>query len=101
MTIGKVRPAVAALAAYRPGKGIKQAEAEHGIVDAIKLASNENPYAPVPAVVAAVAEAASGVNRYADHGALSFDQNWPTGWESTATKSPWAVDLLASSNSCA
>ncbi len=72
MTIGKVRPAVAALAAYRPGKGVKQAEAEHGIVDAIKLASNENPYAPVPAVVAAVAEAASGVNRYADHRALEL-----------------------------
>lgn len=72
MTIGKVRPSVAALAAYRPGKGTKQAEAEHGIADAIKLASNENPYAPVPAVLAAVTEASAGVNRYADHRALEL-----------------------------
>lgn len=67
MTIGHVRPRVAALAAYRPGKGAEQAEAEHGIDDAIKLASNENPYSPVPAVVAAVQAAAVNVNRYADH----------------------------------
>ena len=67
MTIGKVRPAVNALAAYRPGKGAAQAEQDHGITGAIKLASNENPYAPVPAVTAAIQEAASGVNRYGDH----------------------------------
>ena len=36
-------PAVSQLPAYRPGKGAAQAEAEHGITDAIKLASNENP----------------------------------------------------------
>ena len=63
----RVRPAVATLSAYRPGKGAKQAEAEHGIVDAIKLASNENPYPPVGSVVAAMQAAAAGVNRYGDH----------------------------------
>ncbi len=67
MTVGRVRPSVAGLAAYRPGKGAKQAEAEHGITDAIKLASNENPYDTVPSVASAIAAAASGVNRYADH----------------------------------
>ncbi len=72
MTIGKVRPAVQGLAAYRPGKGAAQAEEEHGITDAIKLASNENPYAPVPAVVKAVQEAATGVNRYGDHRATEL-----------------------------
>lgn len=72
MTVGRVRPSVSALAAYRPGKGAKQAEAEHGIVGAIKLASNENPYAPVPAVVAALIEASAGVNRYADHRSLEL-----------------------------
>jgi len=62
-----VRPAVQNLAPYRPGKGTKQAEQDHGITNAIKLASNENPYAPVPAVVDAIRAAASGVNRYGDH----------------------------------
>lgn len=67
MEMGRVRPAVRDLPAYRPGKAAKQAEQEHGVTNAIKLASNENPYAPVPAVAAAVAEAAGGANRYADH----------------------------------
>ena len=67
-----VRPAIAALAAYRPGKGAAQAEEEHGITEAIKLASNENPFPPVPAVAAAIAEAATGVNRYPDHRATEL-----------------------------
>lgn len=64
---GRPRPAVDALPAYRPGKAAAQAEAEHGIANAIKLASNENPWPPVPAVAAAIAAATAGVNRYADH----------------------------------
>ncbi len=72
MTIGRVRPAVAAMPSYRPGKDAKQAEAEHGITDAIKLASNENPMPPIDAVVAAVSAAAAGVNRYADHRATAL-----------------------------
>lgn len=69
---GAVRPAVSQLPAYRPGKGAAQAEAEHGITDAIKLASNENPYAPIPAVLDAITEAAAGVNRYSDHRAVEL-----------------------------
>lgn len=72
MAVGRVRPAVSALAAYRPGKAAAQAEQDHDITNAIKLASNENPYSPVPSVVAAIAEAASGVNRYSDHRALEL-----------------------------
>lgn len=64
---GRPRPAVDALPAYRPGKAAAQAEAEHGITNAIKLASNETPWAPVPSVAAAIEAAAAGVNRYADH----------------------------------
>lgn len=70
--IGRPRPAVDALPPYRPGKDAAQAEEEHGIVDAIKLASNENPWPPVPAVATAIAEAATGVNRYADHRATAL-----------------------------
>ena len=72
MSIGRVRPAVQAMPSYRPGKAAEQAEAEHGISDAIKLASNENPYPPVPSVVAAINEAATGVNRYCDHLAVEL-----------------------------
>ncbi|MEM7272622.1 MAG: histidinol-phosphate transaminase [Actinomycetota bacterium] len=67
MGIGRVRPAIDGLAAYRPGKAAAQAEEEHGVEHAIKLASNENPYAPVPAVAEAVAGVIDEVNRYADH----------------------------------
>lgn len=65
------RPAVAQLPAYRPGKGAAQAEAEHGITNAIKLASNENPDPPVASILAAVSAAAAGANRYADHRATA------------------------------
>lgn len=72
MAVGRVRPAVTGLASYRPGKGAKQAEAEHGISDAIKLASNENPYGPVSAVRDAIVAAATNVNRYGDHRATEL-----------------------------
>jgi histidinol-phosphate aminotransferase len=72
MTFASVRPAIAGLAAYRPGKGAAQAEQEHGITEAIKLASNENPFPPIPAVTAAVQAAAAGVNRYPDHRATEL-----------------------------
>lgn len=71
MSIGKVRPAVLNMASYKPGKAAGQVEQEHGITDAIKLASNENPWPPVPPVLAAITEAATGVNRYADNRATA------------------------------
>ncbi len=72
--IGRPRRVVADLPAYRPGKGAKQAEAEHGIENAIKLASNENPSEPLDAIVQAVCDAARGLNRYADHRAGAVRQ---------------------------
>jgi histidinol-phosphate aminotransferase len=72
MTLASVRPAIRGLAAYRPGKGAAQAEREHGITEAIKLASNENPFPPVPAVTDAIRAAADGVNRYPDHRATEL-----------------------------
>lgn len=71
MSIGRPRAAVQNLPAYRPGKGAAQAEAEHGIVDAIKLASNENPWPPLASIVEAAAAAVAGSNRYADHRATA------------------------------
>lgn len=72
MSIGRVRPTITSLPAYRPGKAAEQAEQEHNIDNAIKLASNENPFPPHPAVVEAITNAAATVNRYPDHLALSL-----------------------------
>lgn len=69
--IGQPRPVVDSLPAYRPGKAASQAEAEHGIENAIKLASNEAPWGPLPSVVDAMTEALGGINRYADHRAAA------------------------------
>ena len=69
--VGRVRAAVDALPAYKPGKAAEQAEREHDIAEAIKLASNENPYPPPAAVVEAVAEACRGGNIYCDHRATA------------------------------
>ena len=69
--VGRLRPAVDALPAYKPGKAAEQAEREHNIAEAIKLASNENPYPPPAAVVQAVAEACGGGNIYCDHRATA------------------------------
>jgi histidinol-phosphate aminotransferase len=54
-SVGRPRPAVDLMPAYRPGKAASQAEAEHGITNAIKLASNENPLPPIQSIVDAVA----------------------------------------------
>lgn len=70
--VGKVRRAVLDMAGYRPGKAASQAEAEHGIVGAIKLASNESPWPPLPAIAASVEAAIVGVNRYGDHRATEL-----------------------------
>lgn len=69
MTIGRPRPAADAMPTYRPGKAAVQAEQEHGLASAIKLASNENPLPPITSIQDAIVAAASGTNRYADHGA--------------------------------
>jgi histidinol-phosphate aminotransferase len=70
-SVGRPRPAVELMPAYRPGKAASQAEAEHGITNAIKLASNENPLPPIQSILDAVAAAAAGANRYADHRATA------------------------------
>jgi len=65
--IGRPRAAVEGLPQYKPGRSAAQAEAEHNLAEAIKLASNENANDPLPSVAKAVAEAALGMNRYPDH----------------------------------
>jgi histidinol-phosphate aminotransferase len=59
---------IRALAAYVPGKAMRQAQQETG-VKMIKLASNENPFGPSPLALEAIRAAAAEVNLYPDNDA--------------------------------
>lgn len=48
------------------------AEAEHGAIDAIKLASNELPFAPLPSVAGAISAGVEDVQLYPDHRAADL-----------------------------
>jgi histidinol-phosphate aminotransferase len=61
-----IPPNVAALSPYVPGRLIEDVLAEVGLPSAVKLASNENSLGPSPKVLAAVAGALPGLNRYGD-----------------------------------
>ena len=61
-----VKPWVAKLEPYVPGKPIEELERELGIKDAVKLASNENPLGPSPRAVEAIRSKAADVHRYPD-----------------------------------
>ena len=58
----RIRSAIRALPAYKAGK---RPTPRAGLTT-FKSSSNENPYAPLPSVVAAIAEAATRINRYPD-----------------------------------
>jgi histidinol-phosphate aminotransferase len=58
----KLRPEIAALQPYRQGRP--------AAADAFKLSSNENPFPPHPAVLAAISDAS--VNRYPDGAAIAL-----------------------------
>ena len=62
MTV-RLRPVLSSLPAYVPGRSAP---------GAIKLASNENPYGPLPHVLDRILEAASGSNRYPDTNATEL-----------------------------
>jgi histidinol-phosphate aminotransferase len=64
------RPAVQALPAYRPGRNPADLAREIGVERAVKLASNEVAFPPLPAVVEALATAAAETHRYPDNGAV-------------------------------
>ena len=64
------RPVVQALPAYKPGRNPADLAREIGVDRAVKLASNEVAFPPLPAVVQALAAAAGETNRYPDNGAV-------------------------------
>lgn len=63
MTTPQFRPALASIPAYKAGK-----PPAAGKEASYKLSSNENPYPPLPGVLAAAAAAAETLNRYPDMG---------------------------------
>ncbi len=60
------------LPAYVPGRNLADLTRELGIAEAIKLASNEVPYGPLPGVPEAVAEAMKSAHRYPDMGVVEL-----------------------------
>src|SRR3954447_24122276 len=64
----QVRPAVAALPAYVPGRP----PAPRPGVTTYKLSSNENPHPPLPGVLEAAVAAAGQMNRYPDMGCTAL-----------------------------
>src|SRR3954447_18139301 len=64
------RPAVQRLPPYKPGRNPADLAREIGVATAVKLASNEVAFPPLPAVVQALAVAAGETNRYPDNGAV-------------------------------
>jgi histidinol-phosphate aminotransferase len=61
-----VKAHIRSLEPYKPGKPVEELERELGVSEAIKLASNENPFGPSPRAVEALRGAAAGVHRYPD-----------------------------------
>jgi histidinol-phosphate aminotransferase len=66
------RPDLDAIPNYVPGRSPADLARELGLPEAIKLASNEVPYGPLPGVVEAIAAAATSVHRYPDMGVIAL-----------------------------
>jgi histidinol-phosphate aminotransferase len=64
-----IRPALAELVPYEPGKPVEEVQRELGLERVVKLASNEGPYGPFPAAQEAIERATRELNRYPDGGA--------------------------------
>src|SRR5947207_749357 len=65
-----IRRALERVEPYRPQPPMRRLQAELGLARIVKLASNEGPFGPLPAAVAAFEAAAGELNRYPDGGAL-------------------------------
>src|SRR5436309_14149585 len=71
---GLLRPALAELVPYEPGKPVEEVQRELGLERVVKLASNEGPYGPFPAALEAIERATLELNRYPDGGAYRLGQ---------------------------
>jgi histidinol-phosphate aminotransferase len=67
-----VRPDLDQIPSYRPGRSPADLARELGLPEAVKLASNEVPFGPLPGVAEAVARAAVEMHRYPDMAAVAL-----------------------------
>ena len=65
MTI-RSSPRLDAIPRYEPGLSTAEVLARFGLAGAVKLASNESPFPPLPQVAEVVAAGVAGLNRYPD-----------------------------------
>ncbi|MDE2251660.1 MAG: histidinol-phosphate transaminase [Gammaproteobacteria bacterium] len=93
--------AVRALSPYVPGKPISELEREYGVTDIVKLASNENPYGPSPAAIAAMQQAVADAWLYPDGSAhelkraLAAHLGVPASWLTVGNGSNELLLMLA------
>ena len=66
---GLLRPALAGITPYEPGKPVEEVQRELGLERVVKLASNEGPFGPFPQALEALQRSAAELNRYPDGGA--------------------------------
>ena len=66
------QPGITELSPYQPGKPIEELERELGIVDIIKLASNENPLGPSRVVIESITGQLAELVRYPDGSAYQL-----------------------------
>ena len=66
------QPGITGLSPYQPGKPAEELERELGIVDIIKLASNENPLGPSRIVTESIAGQLADLARYPDGSAFQL-----------------------------
>jgi histidinol-phosphate aminotransferase len=60
------------LVPYEPGKPVEEVQRELGLERVVKLASNEGPFGPFPAALAALERVNAELNRYPDGGAYAL-----------------------------
>lgn len=70
----RIRPEIAALPVYEPGKPIEQVARECGLRPEaiVKLASNENPLGASPAAIAAIQQHLGGLGLYPDNSGFAL-----------------------------
>lgn len=88
----QLRSAITSLPAYVPGARIPVG------ASAYKVSSNENPYPPLPSVVAAIVDAAAEINRYPDMGNTEIAEALATFLNETASEKARARGEITSEN---
>jgi histidinol-phosphate aminotransferase len=69
---GLFRRSIEDLVPYEPGKPVDEVQRELGLDRVVKLASNEGPFPPFPAALAAIDRATEELNRYPDGGVFAL-----------------------------